>query len=181
MRAPLRNAAVARRSCAWTEAARNSGEPGFGSRFLSSARRARFRSSREGMGRKSESRLQKPAPSENPRLGRVSSIGGALRYGRWDPCSPVSGFPGGRAGRGGGLHTTEMSGPLDTAIGHEVSHPSRSPGRGSFEALLYSSSDRSLRRAQGAVNATLRPPVSTRRVIDMVALLLVVPAANSTP
>src|SRR3981189_609672 len=111
MRAPFRNAAVARRSCAWTEAATNSGEPGFGSRFLTSARRARFCSSREGLGRKSERRLQKPAPSENPRLGRVSSIGGALRYGRWDPCSPVSGFPGGRAERGGGVDTPGTSGP----------------------------------------------------------------------
>src|SRR6267143_3275465 len=136
MRAPLRSAAFARRSCAWTEAATNSGEPGFGSRFLSSARRARFCSSREGMGRKSESRLQKPAPSEKPPPWPCEQHWWCPAHGRWDPCSPVSGFPGGRAERGGGLHTTEMSGPLDTAIGHEVSHPSRSPGRGSFEDLL---------------------------------------------
>jgi len=131
---------------------------------------------------KSGSRLAQAGSSrKNPRLGRVGSVDGALRYGRWDPCFPASGFPVDRAGRGGGLHTTEFSGPLDTAIGHEVSYPSRNPGRGSFEALLNSSSKGSLGRPAGGVNATLRAPGSTRRVIDMAAPLLAVPAATASP
>src|SRR6266850_1298445 len=126
MRAPLRSAAAARRSCAWTEAATNSGEPGFGTRFLSSARRAR--GARRGLAHH----------------GNVGTPGYSYR---------ARGQP-----------------PITQSRQGKLRGPAYNP-----------SSDRSLRRAPGAVNATLRPPVSTRRVIDMVALLLVVPAANSSP
>src|SRR6266446_2370211 len=181
MRAPLRSAAAASRSCAWTEAATNSGEPGFGSRFLSSARRARFWSSREGTGKRREpaseaGSLGKPPPwpCEQhwwcPALWQVGSLFSRFRLPRWP-----------RGARRGLAHHGNVGTPGYSyrARGQPPITQSR---QGKLRGPAYnSSSDRSLRRAPGAVNATLRPPVSTRRVIDMVALLLVVPAANSTP
>src|SRR5262249_19845301 len=127
--APDFSTAPASRSWACDDAATSSGEPGLGSRLRTSARRARFWSSREAMVEKTRAggeagSLEKPPPRPCeqhrwcPALWQVGSLLSA------------SGFPGGRAERGGGLHTTEMSGPLDTAIGHEVSHPSRKSRQG---------------------------------------------------
>src|SRR6266404_4588295 len=94
------------------------------------------------------------------------------------PVLPLQASPMAARGRRGLAHHG-MSGPRDTAIGHEVSHPSRiQAGIASRPCvfLLSEKSGASERRCQ----RTLRPPPRTRRVIDMVALLVVGPPATAS-
>src|SRR4051812_39776866 len=129
-------ATSASRFCAAREAVTCSGEPGLSAVFRSSARNDCFWSSREGIfAGKNESRLHQPAPGrKTPALAVWAALVVPCAMAGGVPVLPLQASPMAARGRRGLAHHG-MSGPRVTAIGHEVSHPSRNPGRGCFEAL----------------------------------------------
>ena len=79
-------------------------------------------------------------PGRTPRLGRVDSVGGALRYRRWGPCSPASGFPDGRVAAAGACTPQEDRDPFVQLSGtRSATHHANQAGEGSRPCI--SSSD----------------------------------------